>query len=94
MKKLALKLIEWYQQKISARTAPCCRFYPTCSHYTHQAIERYGCFVGCFLGGLRLLRCNPLFKGGYDPVPEHLFKRSKKKKEMFSEENDENSADL
>lgn len=78
MKKLAKKLILWYQRNISPRTPPCCRFYPTCSNYTYQAVDRYGCIIGCFLGLFRLLRCNPLFKGGYDPVPEKLFGKRKK----------------
>ena len=46
-----------------------CKFYPTCSEYTKQAIEKYGCLKGSFLGLKRILRCNPFSKGGYDPVP-------------------------
>jgi putative membrane protein insertion efficiency factor len=62
-----------YQKHISPRLGPRCRFYPTCSAYAYNAIERFGVFWGGFLAFWRLLRCNPLFKGGYDPVPESCF---------------------
>jgi hypothetical protein len=48
----------------------CCRFRPTCSQYTHAAIERFGVFRGSLLGAWRILRCNPWSKGGWDPPPE------------------------
>ena len=63
-----LFLISIYQ-KISRHTPPVCRFYPTCSEYTRQAIEKYGAVKGSMLAGWRILRCNPFSKGGYDPVP-------------------------
>jgi len=66
----AIKLIRFYQKYISSKTAPCCRFEPTCSNYTLQAIERFGFFKGTAMGMWRILRCNPLCRGGYDPVPE------------------------
>ena len=69
MKKVALFLISVYQ-KISALTPSRCRFYPTCSEYTKQAIERFGFFKGGWLGVKRICRCHPLNEGGYDPVPE------------------------
>jgi putative membrane protein insertion efficiency factor len=47
---------------------PSCRFYPTCSAYFIQALEKYGFFKGSFLGVKRLLKCHPLHKGGYDPL--------------------------
>ena len=49
-----------------------CRFEPTCSRYTYQAIERFGVTKGLFLGLKRILKCNPYHKGGYDPVPENF----------------------
>ena len=45
-----------------------CKFYPTCSEYTKQAIEKYGVIRGCMLGIVRILKCNPFSKGGYDPL--------------------------
>jgi uncharacterized protein len=47
-----------------------CIYYPSCSQYTYQAIDRFGLIKGSLMGGSRLLRCNGLNKGGYDPVPE------------------------
>ena len=70
MKSLFIKLIKFYQNNISVNKPPRCRFVPTCSEYAIGAIENFGVFIGSFLIIFRLLRCNPLFKGGYDPVPE------------------------
>ena len=69
MKSLALKVIKIYQRSISSATPPSCRFLPTCSQYTFEAIDKYGVIKGIYLGTGRLLRCNPWNKGGYDPVP-------------------------
>jgi hypothetical protein len=73
----ALFLIKIYQKTISPdhgifkRFFPngVCRFHPTCSQYTYQAIERFGFFKGGFLGLKRIIRCNPFNPGGHDPVP-------------------------
>lgn len=70
MKKLALKFIKFYQRKISPLFPPRCRYYPTCSQYALIAIDRFGIFRGGLLAVWRLLRCNPLFPGGVDLVPE------------------------
>lgn len=69
MKKISIAVIRFYQKKISPLFPPRCRFYPTCSQYAVEAIERFGVFKGGLLGLWRLLRCNPLFPGGFDPVP-------------------------
>lgn len=69
MKIFFIKAIRFYQRKISPLFPARCRFYPTCSHYALEAIEVHGAVKGGFLAVGRLLRCNPLFPGGYDPVP-------------------------
>lgn len=69
MKRLILALIRFYQRYISPGLPPSCRFYPTCSHYTYEAVERYGVVRGGWLGVKRILRCQPWNPGGYDPVP-------------------------
>ena len=71
MKKLLVKMIEWYQRNISLWLESKhinCKFYPTCSEYTKQAIEKYGSLKGCLIGLKRILKCNPFSKGGYDPL--------------------------
>ncbi len=70
MKKLFIGLIRFYQKNISPTKPHRCRFYPTCSEYALQAIERFGAIKGSFLALIRLLRCTPLSSGGYNPVPE------------------------
>ena len=70
MKTFLLKLIRFYQRKISVHTPPACRFQPTCSQYAYTAIERFGVLKGGWLSIKRILRCNPFCRGGYDPVPE------------------------
>lgn len=67
-KEFVMFLIKIYR-KISALTPSTCRFYPTCSAYTLEAIEKYGLFKGGYLGAKRILKCHPFNKGGYDPVP-------------------------
>ena len=71
MKKILIKIIEWYQKHISLwlhHNHKKCKYYPTCSEYTKQAIEKYGVLKGCILGAVRILKCNPFSKGGYDPL--------------------------
>ncbi len=78
LRKAALKAIRFYQRYISPLFGPRCRYYPTCSHYTLEAIDRYGFLLGGAMGALRILRCNPLFPGGVDPVPDLKIKRNRK----------------
>lgn len=61
-------LIRGYQKWISPLFPPTCRFYPTCSSYFIQALEKYGAVKGTYLGIRRILRCHPWHKGGYDPL--------------------------
>lgn len=61
--------IRFYQMTLSRVLPPSCRFYPSCSEYTLQAISKYGVFKGGWLGVKRVSRCHPLNPGGYDPVP-------------------------
>ncbi|MBP5346256.1 MAG: membrane protein insertion efficiency factor YidD [Bacteroidales bacterium] len=69
MKKLMIWLIRWYQTSISPLTPPSCRYTPTCSQYTLEAIQKYGALKGLWLGIKRIARCHPWGGSGYDPVP-------------------------
>ncbi len=69
MKKLLLSLISIYRKYISPLKPPSCRFNPTCSEYAFEAVEKYGVLKGGWLALKRVLRCNPFFPGGNDPVP-------------------------
>lgn len=66
---IALLLIRFYKKAISPFLPSACRFHPTCSEYTYQAIEKYGFLRGSWLGLRRIVRCNPFNAGGFDPVP-------------------------
>lgn len=71
MKKILIKIIKIYKKtfsKILSEKGIHCKYYPTCSEYTMQAIEKYGCIKGGYYGAKRIIRCNPFSKGGYDPV--------------------------
>jgi len=70
MKNFLIKFIRFYQKYISANRPPTCKYYPTCSAYSIEAIEKHGSFKGVFMSGWRILRCNPFSKGGFDPVPD------------------------
>ena len=78
MKYVMIWLIGLYRKYISPLKPPCCRFTPTCSAYAIEAFQKRGFFVGFALTVWRILRCNPFFRGGYDPVPE---KRARAKRD-------------
>lgn len=64
-----MRAIEFYRRFVSPLFPPSCRFTPSCSLYTLEAVQKYGAIRGVWMGGLRVLRCNPFCKGGHDPVP-------------------------
>ncbi|MCB1192733.1 MAG: membrane protein insertion efficiency factor YidD [Leptospiraceae bacterium] len=69
MNKLAIILIHIYQKYISPILPSSCRFYPSCSEYSKQAFETYGFFFALYLSLKRILKCNPMTKGYFDPLP-------------------------
>jgi putative membrane protein insertion efficiency factor len=76
IKGFALGCIRFYQRNISPMLGKNCRFIPTCSEYTYQAINIHGVFKGTCLGLIRILKCNPFHKPMYDPVPLKKDKKS------------------
>ncbi|ANU23767.1 membrane protein insertion efficiency factor YidD [Planococcus donghaensis] len=70
MKTALLKTFRFYQRFISPLSPPSCRFYPTCSHYGIEAVEKHGALKGGYLATKRILSCHPFHKGGIDFVPE------------------------
>ncbi len=76
MKRLLLGAISAYRRVFSSARPRRCRYEPTCSAYTSEAIERFGAARGVVLGTWRLLRCNPFSHGGFDPVPERFTLRT------------------
>ncbi len=71
LKAVCLALLRWYKRVLSPILGRHCGYTPTCSMYSYDAISKYGAIVGIVLTAGRLLRCNPLFKGGFDPVREN-----------------------
>ncbi|MCL1595323.1 MAG: membrane protein insertion efficiency factor YidD [Actinomycetia bacterium] len=69
MSQAALATIRAYQKVLSPLFGNNCRYYPTCSHYTYEAIEIHGAAKGSWLGVRRISRCHPFHDGGLDPVP-------------------------
>lgn len=69
-KRLILLWIVCYQKTISPFVPKSCRFYPSCSKYMYQAIDKFGLYKGTYYGIKRILRCHPFCKGGHDPIPE------------------------
>ncbi|MBI2682440.1 MAG: membrane protein insertion efficiency factor YidD [Acidobacteriales bacterium] len=72
MKAAVQMLLRAYKRRLSPALPPTCRFVPTCSEYAQEAVERHGVAAGLALSAWRIARCNPLFRGGLDPVPHHL----------------------
>ncbi len=72
MKRPLLALIAAYRRWISPAMPRRCRYEPTCSAYTAEAVQRFGALRGSVLGAWRLLRCNPFSHGGFDPVPDRF----------------------
>lgn len=70
MKTILMGIIKIYQKVISPLTPPSCRFYPTCSHYGIEAIDKHGALKGSWLAVRRISKCHPFHEGGFDPVPE------------------------
>lgn len=64
-----IAMVRWYQRHVSPLLPPSCIYTPTCSEYAIEALGRFGAFRGGWLTLMRLIRCNPCHKGGYDPVP-------------------------
>lgn len=77
MKRAAIIFIRFYQKAISPLFPPTCRFYPTCSNYGLEAIQRFGFIKGSYLLIKRLLKCHPLHPGGFDPVPNQTDQKRK-----------------
>ena len=69
MKNLLIKMIKLYRKYVSPLKRTKCPYFPTCSEYGLEAVEKYGAVKGSALAAWRVMRCNPLSKGGYDPVP-------------------------
>ncbi|HAO21089.1 MAG: membrane protein insertion efficiency factor YidD [Desulfobacteraceae bacterium IS3] len=69
MRQIFLLLIRAYQLMVSPLLGPACRFYPSCSEYAYQSVEKYGLLKGVFLSLKRILKCHPFHPGGFDPVP-------------------------
>lgn len=78
IQKSLLRLIKFYQKFISPFLGRKCRFVPSCSEFTKEAIIEYGVVKGGFLSILRIIRCNPLSRGGYDPVKKRSLKEREK----------------
>jgi putative membrane protein insertion efficiency factor len=69
MTRFLLALIRFYQGALSPLLGGACRYYPSCSQYTYEAVRRYGWLRGSWMGIKRIGRCHPFARGGFDPVP-------------------------
>ena len=85
MKKLCIMLVKFYRKFLSPLKPPCCRFVPTCSQYSIEAFNEWGFLGGAYLTLMRILRCHPFCRGGFDPVP--INKRKRKKRSSKEQQN-------
>jgi len=69
MTRILISIVSFYRRNVSPLSSPKCRYFPTCSAYALEALEKYGACKGGFLALRRIFRCHPFRKGGYDPVP-------------------------
>lgn len=70
MKHIIISIFRFYQKFISPLSPPSCRFYPTCSHYGVEALQKHGAIRGSILTVKRISKCHPFHEGGIDPVPD------------------------
>lgn len=90
MKYILSLLVKFYRKIISPLKPPCCKYYPTCSTYALEALQKHGAAKGTVLAVWRILRCNPYSKGGVDKVPDKFFLYTLKSREKREErENNE-----
>lgn len=83
MRQLGIALVRFYQKHLShLKRRPTCIYYPTCSSYAVEAFEKRGFLVGLLLTAWRILRCNPLSHGGFDPVPDKGFGRKVRRRDL------------
>ena len=85
MKQLLVAMLRFWKLAISPWMGSNCRFYPTCSEYAVQSLERYGTIKGMWLSFKRVLRCNSLFTGGYDPVASAPMRDEARRKNQVNE---------
>lgn len=93
MKNILMSLVRGYQKGISPMFPPSCRYYPTCSHYTLEALEQHGALKGSTMGIARILRCNPFVEGGFDPVPDHFTLKRQHLKPAMTDDDFEGTID-
>lgn len=85
MKKVFIIIVKLYKTLISPILPPSCRYYPTCSTYMIDALEKHGAFKGSLMGIARILRCNPFVRGGVDPVPDFFTLRRNPHPERYED---------
>lgn len=87
MKYILSLLVKFYRKIISPLKPPCCKYYPTCSTYALEALQKHGAAKGTVLAVWRLLRCNPYSNGGVDKVPDEFFLYTLKSRKRREEKN-------